>query len=57
MKRMVDFAAMVLLSLPAIALGQTHASDVGIEEYKVRLGAPEYSPFRRHHGGLARGYN
>ena len=31
MKRMVDFASMVLLSLPAVALAQTYAGDVGID--------------------------
>jgi len=45
MKQMVGFAAMVLLSLPAVALAQTYAGDVGIEKHEVRIGAPEYSPY------------
>ena len=45
MKRVIDFAAIVLLSLPAVALAQTYAGDVGIEKEEVRLGAPEYSPY------------
>ncbi len=44
-KHLFIFAAMALLSLPATALGQTYAGDVGIEEDEVRIGKPEYSPY------------
>ena len=43
--RVVVIAVLAQLSLPAITLGQTYASDVGIEEDDVRLGQPEYSPY------------
>ena len=35
------FAAMVILFLPATALAQDYAGDVGIDKDDVRLGAPE----------------
>ncbi len=44
-KHLFIFAAMAMLSLPATALGQTYAGDVGIEEDEVRIGKPEYSPY------------
>ena len=34
-----------LLCLPAIALAQSSACDVGIEEDEARSGSPEYSPY------------
>ncbi len=34
-----------MFSAPHIASAQTYASDVGIEEGELRLGAPEYSPY------------
>ena len=42
-KHLFLFAAMAMLFLPATALGQTYAGDVGIEEDEVHIGKPEYS--------------
>jgi hypothetical protein len=36
--------AFVALTIPALVLGQTYASDVGIEKDDVKIGAKEYSP-------------
>ncbi len=37
--------AFVALTIPALVLGQTYASDVGIEKDDVKIGAKEYSPY------------
>jgi hypothetical protein len=38
-------AAFIALIVPALALGQTYTSDVGIEEDDVKIGQKEYSPY------------
>ncbi len=46
--RIATTLAIVALGLPALALGQTYVSDVGIEEDDVKIGAKEYSPYLNH---------
>jgi len=37
--------ALFAMAVPAVVLGQSYASDAGIEEDDVKIGAKEYSPY------------